>query len=265
MVKKIKTAKGTYVEDITGQRFGRLVALELTDKQNNDQRWLWKCICDCGNIICVPMKRLKNGTTQSCGCLKHERIVESNIDRTIDLTGKRFGKLVVLERNFETQKQKAKDGHRDIPYWKCQCDCGTIVSIEGCELRRKTRKNGRTGTISCGCVSSRGEAKIGSLLSKMDIPYEKEKTFPGCRNPKTGGILRFDFYIPEQNMIIEYDGNIHSSPTFGWNDYNYYETIVYRDKIKTQFCEDNQIKLIRIPYTDYEDIDEEYLRSKIYG
>ncbi len=57
---KIKTAKGSYVEDITGQTFNRLTVLELTDKKDNDNRWLWKCQCSCGNIVYVSMHKVKS-------------------------------------------------------------------------------------------------------------------------------------------------------------------------------------------------------------
>lgn len=50
--------------DITGQKFGRLVALEYAGK------YRWKCICDCGNIKSVQTGKLKSGVTRSCGCLK---------------------------------------------------------------------------------------------------------------------------------------------------------------------------------------------------
>ena len=56
---KIKTVKGSYIEDITGQTFNTLTVLELTDKKNNDNRWLWKCQCSCGNIVYVSMHQLR--------------------------------------------------------------------------------------------------------------------------------------------------------------------------------------------------------------
>lgn len=54
--------------DITGQRFGKLVALK--DVGSNGNNILWKCKCDCGNNIIVPSSRLRSGNTKSCGCLQ---------------------------------------------------------------------------------------------------------------------------------------------------------------------------------------------------
>ena len=56
--------------DITGKRFGRLVAIERVGSQHKSP--LWKCICDCGNIIDVSLQKLNTGDTKSCGCLKKD-------------------------------------------------------------------------------------------------------------------------------------------------------------------------------------------------
>jgi hypothetical protein len=55
-------------KNLAGQRFGRLVVIELTD-QRRSRRRVWKCICDCGNIVLKNSKLLLTGTTKSCGCL----------------------------------------------------------------------------------------------------------------------------------------------------------------------------------------------------
>lgn len=60
-------------KDITGQRFGRLVALEATGKKEKSGRsYIWKCQCDCGNICYVSGSHLRSGDTRSCGCLASE-------------------------------------------------------------------------------------------------------------------------------------------------------------------------------------------------
>ena len=102
-------------KDITGQRFGRLTAIEpLKDPAPGlgQQYKLWKCRCDCGNISNVYYWNLVKGHTRSCGCLKSP-----------DLTGKRFGLLTVLRRSERT----APRGKRRVPLWECRCDCGAIT------------------------------------------------------------------------------------------------------------------------------------------
>lgn len=64
--------------NVTGERFGRLVAIEYTGKKDSDNKSLWKCQCDCGNIhiVSINLLRRKNNNTRSCGCLKRELLSE---------------------------------------------------------------------------------------------------------------------------------------------------------------------------------------------
>lgn len=62
--------------DITGQRFGRLVALEIVDYYGKTRIKRWRCQCDCGNTVNVLMTSLRAGKTLSCGCMHREIIGE---------------------------------------------------------------------------------------------------------------------------------------------------------------------------------------------
>ena len=61
-------------KDISGQRFGRLVAVEPIEKRGKSRQLIWKCLCDCGELCFVRNSNLANGTTKSCGCLFREQI-----------------------------------------------------------------------------------------------------------------------------------------------------------------------------------------------
>jgi phage FluMu protein Com len=94
---------------------------------------------------------------------------------------------------------------------------------------------------------STGETIIESILNKYSIFYEREKTFDGCINKKK---LRFDFYIPEKNICIEYNGIQHYQKVdrFGGEEtFNYQK---YNDSIKSNFCKENSINLLIISYKD---------------
>ena len=117
------------LRDLTGQRFGKLIVIERRGS-NKRGRALWLCKCDCGNTTIAESGHLTNGYTKSCGCKKHDGNAQ-------DLTGKRFGRLVVIERT-ENRGEKVA--------WKCQCDCGNISTATTDML-----KSGRTK--SCGCYS----------------------------------------------------------------------------------------------------------------
>ena len=60
------------LKDITGQKFGRLLAIEPT-KQRKERKVIWKCLCDCGKIVFRVGRHLRNGDTKSCGCLNNDR------------------------------------------------------------------------------------------------------------------------------------------------------------------------------------------------
>ncbi|TGA99969.1 hypothetical protein E4665_03195 [Sporolactobacillus shoreae] len=119
--------------DITGQRFGRLIAVQEVSSKGHHRCYL--CTCDCGNTKIVPMDNLRNGKTKSCGCLNREMTSSKN---TIDLTGKRFGRLTVLRRSGGHHKTQTK------AIWTCQCDCGNVVDVLSTNLTR-----GETKSCSC--------------------------------------------------------------------------------------------------------------------
>lgn len=111
-----------------GQIYGDLEVLSFSKKYKKNL--YWNCKCSCGNIKEVSSERLLRGTIKHCGCKKYKQK---------DITGERFGKLLVLKR-----VENAKDNR---PMYLCQCECGTIKKIRSDNLLKKY------GTRSCGCSS----------------------------------------------------------------------------------------------------------------
>lgn len=101
---------------------------------------------------------------------------------------------------------------------------------------------------SCSQKESKGELKIRKLLDEYGIEYTQEKRFADCKDKKP---LPFDFYLPKSNLIIEFDGKHHYTPVRG--EENYQKTVNH-DKIKNEYCIQNNIKLLRIPYWDINSI-----------
>jgi len=106
------------------------------------------------------------------------------------------------------------------------------------------------------CKSSKGENKVADFLIKNRIKFETEHMFEDLKDKKH---LRFDFYLPEYNICIEYDGKQHFKPaTFGGISKERAEENLKicqkRDKMKTEYCKENGITLIRIPYTEFDNI-----------
>jgi hypothetical protein len=113
------------------------------------------------------------------------------------------------------------------------------------------------------CNISKGEDKIEKYLIKNNIKYIREKKFNNCFNPKTNRQLPFDFYLYDYDLIIEYHGEQHYKKT------GYFEKragglkgLQYRDKIKKEFCNINNISYIVISYEDFNNIDE-IIKNKI--
>jgi len=98
------------------------------------------------------------------------------------------------------------------------------------------------------CEKSKGESRICEILDNRKIKYIREKTFEGCFDNR---LLRFDFYIKDNNVLIEYDGEFHYNDIFGG-----LEGQKRRDEIKNKYCKENNIKLIRIPYWEFDRIEE---------
>lgn len=125
--------------DLTGQQFGRLTVLRLAPRKPNlspKNKYLrWVCKCDCGKTVEVQSNCLRSGNTRSCGCLRREESKK----KARDLTGTRFGKLLVLRRAANRTK-----GKRVSTFWICRCDCGVEKEFGAAMLVGRR-------TNSCGC------------------------------------------------------------------------------------------------------------------
>ena len=200
-------------------------------------------MCDCGNICYVTTRSLNSKNTKSCGCLNNdkraERFKQYNDSNRQNLIGKQFGRLKVLELTDVTSN------HGTNLYYKCQCQCGTITYVTGNNLK--------SGQQSCGCLKSKGEEKISLILLQNNILFEKQKSFDNCRFEKTNSLAKFDFYLPQYQTLIEYDGIQHyTANSTGWNSPQRVAEVQLRDKYKNEWCKQNNICLIRIPYTQYQ-------------
>lgn len=219
--------------DLTGCRIGRLVVIKRAERKNN--RTYWECKCDCGNTITIQTSELtyaiKNNKVKSCGCYKDELTSERF---SLDLQGKRFGMLTVVER---VGTRVYNDGTKHSE-WKCVCDCGNEKIVVGSHLTNGSTK-------SCGCLSSVGEKQIKDILVENDINFKPQYTFDDLRSP-TGFFLYFDFAIFKNNKLqclLEYQGPQHYKKVeFGKQQRE------ITDNIKKEYCKDHNITLLEIKY-----------------
>lgn len=230
-----KTAKGSInkgkEKDLTGMIFGKLIVKNKLDKRAGNGSIMWYCECECGgNIECFSGDLIR-GRTSSCGCL----VQEYYDSLSYNLTNQRFGMLVAKEY---AGRKGAPGNYKRL--WKCQCDCGNETLVTVSDLVGGY-------TVSCGCQSSStGEILIKNILEKYNIQFEREFTWDDCRNILP---LPFDFYLIDYNMVIEYQGIQHYQPIDFFGGEEGFQKRIYRDRIKREYCESNNIGILYIPYT----------------
>lgn len=213
--------------NLIGQKYNKLTVIKETKKRDSSGCIIWECECECGNITYASSNALRSNHKQSCGCINKEQAQQLGYKNCIDISGQRFGRLIVLDKS-----PIKKDRH---VCWNCKCDCGAYIIATGKDLR--------AGNIqSCGCLKSVGEEKISQLLTNNNISFVREKIFNDFKP------YRYDFYVND-SYIIEYDGKQHFQD-YSWGDEMHtIEESQMRDIIKNNYCFKNNIPIIRIPYT----------------
>lgn len=234
-------------EDLTGQKFGRLTVLYDTGNKSNKRNKIWRCQCECEehNELDVVAYMLKNGSVKSCGCLQKEFIKNLGEQHALSLVGQKFGLLTVIEQ---------MPSHNNRSMWLCECDCDehNRKIVSGVNLQRGH-------TYSCGCLQkSIGEYTIEQILKNNRIQFERNVHFDDCRFSDTNYYAYFDFYV-NQAYIIEYDGEQHYKPTC-FNGIENLDAIANfnktkeHDEFKNNYCFNNNIPIIRIPYTHLQEL-----------
>ena len=260
---KKKKDRPDRIKDLSGQVFGYLTVIKRDEKEyytsGGTKLYKWICKCQCGNTISVERSKLKSGHTKSCGCImakiqnksfeeyqnSYGHLSEENTGKLKDITGQKFGKLIPISRIKEVG-QKAK--------WLCDCECGGKAIVQTSNLL-----NGHTQ--SCGCIDSVGELLISNILNKNNIEYKKEFTFKDCKDKHP---LPFDFAVMDKGVLlclIEYDGKQH----FEISRFNgmslskakeSFELCQKHDIQKNEYCKSKNIPLLRIKYTQKDNIEE---------
>lgn len=123
----------TNLVEMVGKTFGRLTVLSR-DGVSKEGKAMWRCRCDCGTVSTHNGKLIRDGTTNSCGCLVHERS-----SKFVDLVGKRFGILTVLKYVDNNTS------NRRVSRFLVRCDCG-VEKIVIATVIKKSK--------SCGCLTN---------------------------------------------------------------------------------------------------------------
>ena len=221
-------AKNT-VKNELNKKYGKLTVKKYLGINNHHAEW--ECECDCGNIVVAKGDLLRNGSVNSCGCLK-----------IIDEIGNKYEKLTVIA--FDKIENHCA-------FWKCKCECGNEIIVAGNHLRSGHTK-------SCGCLKSKGEKIINDLLSNSNVNYSTQYTV-NINNH----YYRYDYAIFDENgsllKLIEFDGQQHFDKSSNW-----YELTHNNDLIKNKYCKENNIPLVRIPYWEINNLTLDLILSNQY-
>ena len=104
------------------------------------------------------------------------------------------------------------------------------------------------------CRASHGEMAIWNFLRSKDIEFETQKKFSNCINPKTNIKLRYDFFLNDYNILIEYHGKQHYEEIDWYYTNDSLKERQYRDEVKVSYAKNNNIKLLTISYKDEDKI-----------
>lgn len=228
--------------DETGNIYGDLIVQSRAEDHINPSgkhRVQWNCLCSCGNTCIVMGESLRNGRTKSCGkCGRNIKNREKISDKiTEEMIGKTYNFLKVIGVGDYDIDVNGKRRRKVI----CQCLlCNNII-----ETRANWIKNGTIG--SCGHHNkSRGELYVRDFLKTKNYKYKEEFSFSDLSDKK---VLRFDFAILDNtNQIkgcIEIQGSQHYDSNNGW----YSTDVAYHDKMKQEYCKNNNIPLLILNYS----------------
>ena len=160
---QVRTRPGQ--KDLTGMRFGRLVAVEPTGQRGRNGGTVWRCACDCGNETLAVSTQLTQGYKKSCGCWGRPALKE--------YVGQRFGSLTVTE-----YAGKKGGAHQ----WRCRCDCGNETVVGQTNLQRGWTK-------SCGCLQREAQRENLQLIDGTSVTMlvsHKGALLPGNKSGCTG-------------------------------------------------------------------------------
>ncbi len=194
-----------------------------------------KCLCKvCGHQWETYASNLSSGN----GCPKCSGNLKLNTDDFVCQMKSINPNITILGEYISTHKNVL-----------CKCKiCGNEWMASPANLKR--------GSGCPRCFASKGEKAVKKFLEQNHIQFYEQYKFDDCKSKRR---LRFDFYIPSLDCAIEYDGEQHFiAIPYGQDNEKAKErlkAIKARDKIKDDYCEEHKIKLIRIPYIQYDEIE----------
>jgi len=189
---------------------------------------------------------------QTIICKKHNYYI--NISLHSHINKKRGCKLCAIDNRMDNDDifikksnivHNYKYDYSLIEYINSKTKVKIICPLHGIfKQKPNDHLNGKGCPI---CKLSKGEKEIKKYLDINNIKYEQQKPFNGCKFKKP---LKFDFYLPDHNICIEFNGEQHYKPFKYFGGKESFKNIQKRDMIKESFCKENNLILIKIKYND---------------
>ena len=212
--------------------------IEIIGEYVNDSTPILVKCKQCGKTWKVEPNRLLNGRKCS-GCNKIARDTRNKDNFLKKIEALAYDITVISEY---------QGTHKPITYICNKCGNLYTISYVGNLLKRKP---------PCSyCNKSLGESIVEDWLTNHNIEYIRECVLDKCAYKEN---LHYDFYLPDENIVIEYQGEQHYFPVnFKGGDYDPTENFVnnqIRDNIKREYCQKHHIKLVEIPYFEKNNVD----------
>ena len=191
-----------------------------------------KIICPIhGEFEELPQQHISGSGCKKCGIEKTKKYTLMSLDKFIEKANK------IHNNKFDYSKVNYINS-----YTKVEIICpkhGSFFQNPQDHLHSKA---------GCPiCKESKGERLVSSILNEYNINYVPQKYFNDLKHKR---LLYYDFYLPDYNCCIEYDGEQHFRLVIGWMTEEVFKDIQLRDRLKTEYCVKNNIPLLRLTYKD---------------
>jgi len=212
----------------------------------------WQCLKDeCGDIFEMTWATVSQG--HGCACCDGRQVGLSNCLAT---KNPELAKEWHPTKNGDLTPFNVTLGSSKKVWWKCS-KCGHEWK---CSINDKIRHG---NILSCSaCSESKGEKRIREWLRLNNILFESQKEFNGLVG-LSNGLLSYDFYLSNYNLLIEYQGEFHDGNGNYFVKKNLKKQLQH-DKRKKEYAHKHNINLLEIWYWDYDNI-EEILESELYS
>lgn len=214
--------------DYSYEIYNNLMFIESTDKRSGNQV-VWKLLCLCGKTCEIRASSVVSGISKTCGRCHLLKDEYPNLIEEWD-----------FEKNKELDLNDITCHTAKSVWWICK----------KCGHNWKTRVYSRSKGSGCpNCHSpSKANDRFKRILEEDGIEFEQEKRLEGCKYKLP---LRFDFYFPTLNILVELQGEQHYKKGRYKDAEKYFELVRIRDQIKREYCKKNNIRLIEIHYCDF--------------